>query len=140
MSPILRRRLLVTVGTGGVGVLSSGCTSLGQSSPTETARPDSERREDFRFANETSSEVILRMSVTDDESGASIIERSYDLAPRFEAEHVIEDTIPELRNQLYAYDFSTDAGPEESYGYAPYRSTQLRVYVRATGIEVREVA
>ncbi|WP_254823712.1 hypothetical protein [Haloglomus halophilum] len=80
------------------------------------------------------------MSVTDEESGESVMERSYELAPRSEREHAVEDTIPELRDQLYAYDFSTDAGQEESYGYAPYRSTQLRVYVRATGIEVREVA
>ncbi|WP_276258667.1 hypothetical protein [Haloglomus litoreum] len=122
-----------------MGALSAGCTSTGGSSPTETARSDSERREDFRFSNKTNAEVTARMYVTDEESGEPVMERSYDLAPRSETGHVVEDTIPELRGHLYAYEFSAGSEGEASYEFGPYRSTQLRVYVRATGIEVREV-
>lgn len=119
---------------------SGGSTSSSGGSESRTANNnDVEGRADLLFRNKTDSSVTLTMRVSDD-SGAEVLERSYQLSPQEDNKSEVRETIKNLRDKLYNYTFKTDSGLKESREYGASSSEQLRVIIRSSGIETTVVA
>ena len=134
-----RRGILGGIGAGSLAIIA-GCTnepgdsSDEQQSTESEPRGDSEKRADFLFNNKTPSVQQLTMTVTDD-SETVVFQESYQLDPQGEK----KTTIPELRDELYNYQFETDSSSATGR-FGPDRPTQVRVKVRRGEINIFVVA
>ncbi len=134
-----RRRFLLS--SGGLACGFAGCLSQGTKSEDSTETPSNvETRADFRFYNETGSELTLMMTVTDMEANERILQRSYQLAPSTQDGDMVKATVEELRDALYTYRFTTDIGHEATRQYGPSTSEQLRVRINPNQVQFRAVA
>jgi hypothetical protein len=139
MTRSTRRQFLLS--SGGLACGFAGCLSQETTSEGSTETPANvETRADFRFYNETGSELTLTMTVMDTEANERIVQRSYQLAPSTQDGDVVGTTIEELRDALYTYRFTTDIGHEATRQYGPSTSEQLRVRINPNQVTFRAVA
>ena len=75
------------------------------------------------------------MTVTDD-SDTVVFQESYQLDSQEEK----KTTIPELRAESYKYEFETNSSSATKESFSPQRTTQLRVKIHSTEINLFEVA
>ena len=151
-----RREILGAMGAGSLAVVA-GCTnepsddsdeprstesenesdtgSDEQQSTDSESYTNPEQREDFSFNNKTPSLRQLTMTVTND-SDTIVFQESYQLDPRGEE----RKTISELRAESYGYKFEASSSSAMKESFSPQRTTQLRVKIHSTEINLFEVA
>ena len=98
-----------------------------------------EQRADIRLRNKTSSEREVTMEVSD--SGSKVLEESYTLSSASRSGSVKNITKSELRDDtLYTFTFRTEDGLTATTEYGPDPSSQLRVKIFASEIQLDSVA
>ena len=138
---------LLTVGVAGcIDQTADAGTPDQKSNPSNTSTTDTpqnpdgvEQRADIRLRNETSSERVVTVEVSD--SGSRVWEGSYTLSPRSQSGSVKNITKSEFRdNTLYKATFRTEDGLTATTEYGPDPPSQLRVKIFTLEIQLDSVA
>ena len=138
---------LLTVGVAGcadrmadAGTPNQESTSTSDSTTDTPQNSDrGEERTDIRLRNKTSSERKVTMEVSGPDS--KVLEESYTLSPMSQPGSVKNITKSELRDDtLYTFTFRTEDGLTATTEYGPDLSSQLRVKIFTSEIQLDSVA